>query len=90
MIRPIRLDGFAILLLIGLGFYSGLGLCSPAMADPFTGRDPQTPAAASHIERAQGPLAVVGRALLTFQRETNRMIAGHMGRFATAGPQPRC
>jgi hypothetical protein len=90
MIRPIRLDGFAILLLIGLAFYSGLGLCSPAMADPFTGRDPQTPAAASHIERAQGPLAVVGRALLTFQRETNRMIAGHMGRFATAGPQPRC
>jgi ABC-type nickel/cobalt efflux system permease component RcnA len=78
MIRPIRLDGFAILLLIGLGFCSGLGLCSPAMADPFTGRDPQTPAAASHVERAQGPLAVVGRALLTFQRETNRMIAEHM------------
>jgi ABC-type nickel/cobalt efflux system permease component RcnA len=77
MIRPIRLDRFDILLLIGLGFYSGLGQCSPAMADPFTGRHPETPAA-PQVERAQGPLAVVGRALLTFQRETNRMIAEHM------------
>ena len=32
----------------------------------------------SHVERAQGPIAVVGRALLTFQREANRMIAQHM------------
>jgi nickel/cobalt transporter (NicO) family protein len=78
MIRPIRLDGFAILLLIGLGFCSGLGLCSPAMADPFTGRHPETPTGAPQIERAPGPIAVVGRALLTFQRETNRMIAEHM------------
>ena len=30
------------------------------------------------VERAQGPIAVVGRALLTFQREANRMIAQHM------------
>ncbi|HZA67771.1 MAG TPA: hypothetical protein VE592_12510, partial [Geminicoccaceae bacterium] len=29
-------------------------------------------------ERAGGPLAMVGRALLTFQRETNRLIAQHM------------
>jgi ABC-type nickel/cobalt efflux system permease component RcnA len=70
MIRTIRLDLFVLLLV-------GLGLCSPVLANPFTGT-PETPARVSHVEQAQGPLAVVGRALLTFQRETNRMIAEHM------------
>jgi nickel/cobalt exporter len=78
MIRRIRLDGFATLLLVGFGLYSGLGLYSPAPADPFTGRHPETPVAASQIERAPGPIAAVGRALLTFQRQANRMIAQHM------------
>jgi ABC-type nickel/cobalt efflux system permease component RcnA len=78
MIRRIRLDGFAMLLLVGLGLYAGLGLHPSAAADPFTGRHPETPAAASQSERAHGPIALVGRMLLTFQRETNRMIAQHM------------
>jgi hypothetical protein len=77
-----------VLILAGLAVVLCLDLAG-VRADPFTGRHPETPAA-PQVERAQGPLAVVGRALLTFQRETNRMIAGHMGRFATAGPQPRC
>ena len=57
MIRRIRLDGFAMLLLLAVGLYSGLGLYSPAAANPFTGRQPETPAA-PQIERAQGPLAL--------------------------------
>ena len=78
MIRRVRLDGFAMLILLGVGLYSGLGPYSPAAGNPFTGRHSETPAAAPQVERAQGPVAVVGRALLTFQREANRMIAQHM------------
>jgi nickel/cobalt transporter (NicO) family protein len=48
-----------------------------AGANPFTG-NPKTPAEVSHVERAPGPIAVVGRALLSFQREANRMIAQHI------------
>jgi ABC-type nickel/cobalt efflux system permease component RcnA len=78
MIRRVRLDGFTMLLLVGLGLYAGLGLHPPAAADPFTGRHPETPVTASQSERAHGPIALVGRTLLTFQREANRMIAQHM------------
>ena len=78
MIRRVRLDGFAMLILLGVGLYSGLGPYSPAAGNPFTCRHSETPAAAPQVERAQGPVAVVGRALLTFQREANRMIAQHM------------
>jgi hypothetical protein len=90
MIRSIRLDGFAMLLLVGLGLYAGLGLHPPAGADPFTGRHPETPAAASQSERAHGPIALVGRTLLTFQRETNRMIAEQMREIRDGKPRPRC
>jgi nickel/cobalt exporter len=62
------LAGFAVVLWLDL---------AGVRADPFTGRDPQAPPA-PQIERAQGPVALVGRTLLTFQRETNRMIAQHM------------
>jgi nickel/cobalt exporter len=67
----------------GVSILAGLAvvLCldlAGVRADPFTGRHPDAPAVAPHVERAQGPLAVVGRALLTFQREANRRIAEHM------------
>ena len=88
MIRRIRLDGFAMLILLGVGLYSGLGPYSPAAGNPFTGRHSETPAAAPQVERAH--VAVVGRALLTFQREANRMIAQHMRAIATARPPLRC
>jgi nickel/cobalt exporter len=70
----------------------GLALPRPAAANPFTGR-PDAPAEANpfsgapaqteptepaEVERAWGPAALIGRALLTFQREANRMIAQHM------------
>ena len=66
-----------VLILAGLALLLWLDVAA-VRADPFTGRHPESPAAAPHVERAQGPLAVVGRALLTFQREANRMIAQHM------------
>jgi nickel/cobalt transporter (NicO) family protein len=78
------------LLLVALALVLGLGL-TEAPANPFTGKpgapeshpltgDPppgprEQPA---QVERAWGPVAVVGRALLTFQREANRLIATHM------------
>jgi ABC-type nickel/cobalt efflux system permease component RcnA len=66
-----------VLILAGLALLLWLDVAA-VRADPFTGRHPESPATAPHVERAQGPLAVVGRTLLTFQRETNRMIAQHM------------
>jgi ABC-type nickel/cobalt efflux system permease component RcnA len=66
-----------VLILAGLAVVLCLDLAG-VRADPFTGRHPESPAAAPQVERAQGPVVVVGRALLTFQRETNRMIAEHM------------
>lgn len=75
--------------LIGLFVSVLLALSSPAAANPFTGK-PEGPSAAGG-EPAQsgpvraadggtawGPIAWVGRALLTLQREANRMIAQHM------------
>jgi nickel/cobalt transporter (NicO) family protein len=62
-----------------------LAVPGPAVANPFTGApDPAARAASeparqpAEIERAWAPVALVGRALLTFQREANRMIARHM------------
>jgi nickel/cobalt exporter len=66
-----------VLILAGLAVMLWVDLAG-VRANPFSDRAPETPAAVAHIERAQGPLAVVGRALLTFQREANRMIAQHM------------
>jgi nickel/cobalt transporter (NicO) family protein len=51
---------------------------APAKADPFTGQSSDTEAEAPKVERASGPMALVGRALLAFQRESNRLIAQHM------------
>jgi ABC-type nickel/cobalt efflux system permease component RcnA len=65
-----------LLILAGLVLLLWLDVTA-VRADPFTGRHPETPAA-PQVERAQGPVAVIGRALLTFQREANRMIAQHM------------
>jgi nickel/cobalt transporter (NicO) family protein len=77
-------------LLIALALVLGLG-SSEARANPFTGKPGapeshpltgETPAAAQEqpvqVERAWAPVAVVGRAILTFQREANRLIAAHM------------
>jgi nickel/cobalt transporter (NicO) family protein len=78
------------LLLGALAVLLGLG-SSEVPANPFTGKSgapeshPLTgepPAAPQEqpvqVERAWGPVAVVGRALLAFQREANRLIATHM------------
>jgi nickel/cobalt transporter (NicO) family protein len=66
----------ALLLLIGVAS------SAPVRADPFTGHDstvsPTVSEDAPAIVRATGPLAMIGRALLTFQRESNRLIAQHM------------
>ena len=66
-----------VLILAGLALLLWLDVAA-VRADPFTGRQPESPAAAPPVERAQGLVAVVGRALLTFQRETSRMMAEHM------------
>jgi nickel/cobalt transporter (NicO) family protein len=58
---------------------SALCLCPAATADPFTGRSSDAPAPASvQAERALGPMAMAGRALLAFNREANRLISQHM------------
>ena len=62
----------AVTLLLGPGL--GLGWA----ADPFTGRAAPKADEPAAVERAWGPVAAVGRALLTFQREANRLIARHM------------
>ena len=62
---------------MALALLAGLSVGSPLTANPFTGsqeaRD-ESPA----VQRAWGPVATVGRALLAFQREANRLIAQHM------------
>jgi nickel/cobalt exporter len=75
---------------VTLALVLGLG-ASVARADPFTGKpaapagDAMTgegsapgPGQPAKLEGAWRPVAVVGRALLAFQRETNRLIAAHM------------
>jgi nickel/cobalt exporter len=56
----------------------GLGLIGPVAADPFTGRSSAPGEEAPGPQHAWQPVAVVGHALLTFQREANRLIAQHM------------
>jgi nickel/cobalt transporter (NicO) family protein len=69
-----------LLLLIGV---------APARADPFSGHQSTTSEDAPAVVRATGPMAFIGRALLAFQRESNRLIATHMRAIRdgdTAGP----
>jgi nickel/cobalt transporter (NicO) family protein len=67
-------------LLLALALASGLlaGAAPARAANPFTGERAPAAAASDAVGHAWRPLAVVGRALLTFQREANRMIAEHM------------
>ena len=60
------------------GLLAGPGPGFAQGASPFTGE--RAPAVAEPAPPAQawGPVAAVGRALLTFQREANRLIAQHM------------
>jgi nickel/cobalt transporter (NicO) family protein len=60
--------------LLALMLLAGLGLMKPAPANPFEGRA----ASADEVVAPPGPLATLGRALLTFQREANRLIAQQM------------
>jgi nickel/cobalt transporter (NicO) family protein len=60
--------------LLALMLLAGLGLMKPAPANPFEGRA----ASADQVVAPPGPLATLGRALLTFQREANRLIAQQM------------
>jgi nickel/cobalt exporter len=54
-------------------------LGAAAGADPFTGRGAEASNAASApAEHASGPVAAVGRALLVFNREANRLISQHL------------
>jgi nickel/cobalt exporter len=76
MVRALRSALLALMLL------TGLGLIAPVAANPFEGRAaPQGENPSDRLEEAQratGPLAALGHAYLTFQRETNRLIAQHM------------
>ena len=65
-------------LLLAAGLLLGPGLAIGEAANPFTGNADPAPAEPAAVERASGPVAAVGRALLTFQREANRLIARHM------------
>jgi ABC-type nickel/cobalt efflux system permease component RcnA len=56
----------------------GLGLIGPVAADPFAARPSPPGQEAPGAPHAWQPVAVVGHALLAFQRETNRLIALHM------------
>jgi nickel/cobalt transporter (NicO) family protein len=72
MTHLLRRGAFLIALVIGLG------LAGPTLANPFA-RD-AAPAAGERAEpeRVSGPLAAFGRAMITFQRESNRLISQHM------------
>jgi nickel/cobalt transporter (NicO) family protein len=65
-------------LLLALGLLLGPGLAIGWAANPFTGKSDTAAPEPAGVERAWGPVAAVGRALLTFQREANRLIARHM------------
>jgi ABC-type nickel/cobalt efflux system permease component RcnA len=71
MVRLVRWL-LAVSLLLGLALEPGWA------ADPFTGRAAPAEGEPAVVEAAWGPVAAVGRALLTFQREANRLIARHM------------
>jgi nickel/cobalt transporter (NicO) family protein len=76
MLAAMRSGLLALMLLVGLG------LIASVAANPFDGRPaPSSDAPLNQPDeahRAAGPLAIIGRALLTFQREVNRLIAQHM------------
>jgi nickel/cobalt transporter (NicO) family protein len=76
MIRAVRSGLLALMLL------AGLGLIAPVAANPFEGSAaPSSENPSDRLEEAQratGPLAALGHAFLTFQREANRLIAQHM------------
>jgi ABC-type nickel/cobalt efflux system permease component RcnA len=76
MVRALRSGLLALMLL------AGVGLIAPVAANPFEGRAaPSSENPSDRLEEAQraaGPLAALGHAFLTFQRETNRLIAQHM------------
>jgi nickel/cobalt transporter (NicO) family protein len=76
MVRALRSGLLALMLL------AGLGLIGPVAANPFEGRaapSGENPSdRLAEAQRATGPLAALGHAFLTFQRETNRLIAQHM------------
>ena len=64
---------------LAVGCWLGPGLTSAGAANPLTGeRAPAAAEAGAGRAPAWGPVAAVGRALLTFQREANRLIAQHM------------
>ena len=67
-------------LLMALAFVAGLlaGLGAGANANPFAAERGPAVVEAAPAALAWAPIAAVGRALLTFQREANRMIAQHM------------
>jgi ABC-type nickel/cobalt efflux system permease component RcnA len=69
--------------LLVLALLVGVGLCGPVAADPFTGRPSAPSEEAPGAPHAWAPVAVVGHALLTFQREANRLIAQHMRAIRT-------
>lgn len=71
MVIPRTLIALLVALMVG-----GAGM---AAANPFTGEPSEAPEASSAPpERAWGPVAFIGRTLLTIQRESSRMIATHM------------
>jgi ABC-type nickel/cobalt efflux system permease component RcnA len=69
-------------LLLALAFAAGLlaplGPAPAPAANPFTGERAPAAEEPATAAPAWGPVAAVGRALLTFQREANRLIAQHM------------
>ena len=78
-----------LVLAVAVAAMLAMAFFEPASANPFTGRpgpsaetggEPSADPAAETAEtrRAWAPVAWVGRALLTFQREANRMIGQHM------------
>jgi len=77
---PARLLAIFVALTLGLSIAGGAG------ANPFAGKSAEPPRQeAAEAERAWGPLAWVGRTLLTIQREASRMIATHMKAIRDGG-----
>jgi nickel/cobalt transporter (NicO) family protein len=74
MLRVVRSGLLALMLIVSLGL-------TAALANPFEGHAAPSGEAAlapEEAQRAPGPLTTVARALLTVQREANRLIAQHM------------
>ena len=69
--------------LLVLALLVGVGLCGPVAADPFTDRPSAPSEEAPGSQHAWAPVAMVGHALLAFQREANRLIAQHMRAIRT-------